>query len=670
MRILLAHNSLYYPSFGGGDQSNRLLMEALAARGHEVRVVARIAKFGQEEHERFCVELAGHGVQSLITGSAVLFMRNGVDVRTLTLDPHLRGYFSEQLAAFDPDVIITSTDDPAQLLFDIARRASRARLVHLVRATIAVPFGPDSSSPNRDRTALLGDADEIVGVSEYVAGYVRRWSGLNAIHVPISLLEPGEVQRAGRFDSPYVVIVNPCAVKGISIFLALADASPQLQFAAVPTWGTSAADLADLGKRANIRLIEPVENLDELFRQARVLLVPSVWAEARSRVVLEAMLRGVPVIASNVGGLPEAKLGVPYLLPVNPVTRYQAALDENMVPVASVPEQDITPWSEALDRLTSDRAHWEHIADESRAAAQKYACTLSVEPFESLLSELLQRPKKSHRVPYAPQGLSEDKQKLLALRLKSRSAQKPVASSWFPTFDPASRDRLRLFCFPHAGAGVLAYRDWMGALPGMDVIPVLPPGRESRSGEPAFERIEDLIEALTPAIRALLDTPFAFFGHSMGAGVAFELTRSLRRAGAPQPKILIASSARAPQCRVDQSEKPEPSDTELIDELHGRGALPRALLDNPDALKLTLPLLRADSRMYRNYLYQPEPPLAIPIAAYGGDADRSVTTEDLDRWHEQTTASFTRREFEGGHFYLQAIRNTILEALRRDIGEA
>jgi surfactin synthase thioesterase subunit/glycosyltransferase involved in cell wall biosynthesis len=666
MRILLAHNSLYYPSFGGGDKSNRLLMEALAARGHEVRVVARIAKFGPEEHGRFCSELQACGVPFLVAAAAVLFMRNGVDVRTLTLDPHFRGYFSEQLAAFDPDVIITSTDDPAQLLFDIARRAGRARLVHLVRATIAVPFGPDSSSPNPARTERLNDADEIVGVSEYVADYVRRWSGLNAIHVPISLLEPGEVQRAGRFDNPYVVMVNPCAVKGIAIFLALADSALHLQFAAVPTWGTSSADLAALRKRANIRLIEPVENLDELFRQARLLLVPSVWAEARSRVVLEAMLRGVPVIASNVGGLPEAKLGVPYLLPVNPVTRYQAALDENMVPVASVPQQDIAPWSAALDRLTSDRAHWEHIADESRAAAQKYASTLSVEPFESLLSDLVRRPRKPHRVPEAPLGLSEDKQKLLALRLKSRSTQRTAASRWFPTVDPASRDRLRLFCFPHAGAGVLAYRDWTDAIPGVDVIPVLPPGRESRASEPPFERMQDLIEALTSAIRPFLGTPFAFFGHSMGAGIAFELTRSLRRAGAPQPKILIASSARAPQCRVDQSHKPEPSDTELIAELRDHGAL----VESPDALNLTLPLLRADSRMYRNYMYQSEPPLAIPIVAYGGNADRSVPTEDLDRWREQTTASFTRREFEGGHFYLQTIRNQVLEALRRDIGDA
>ena len=185
MRILLAHNSLYYPSFGGGDKSNRLLMEALAARGHAVQVVARIAKFGAEEHTRFLIELETRGVSPKVTGEAVRFALNGVDVHTLTLNPQLRAYFSEQLTRFDPDVILTSTDDPAQLLFDVASRAQRARVVYLVRATIAAPFGPDSSGPNRAKTEMLRHADGIVGVSEYVAGYVRQWSGLDAIHVPI-----------------------------------------------------------------------------------------------------------------------------------------------------------------------------------------------------------------------------------------------------------------------------------------------------------------------------------------------------------------------------------------------------------------------------------------------------------------------------------------------------
>jgi surfactin synthase thioesterase subunit/glycosyltransferase involved in cell wall biosynthesis len=671
MRILLAHNSLYYPSFGGGDKSNRLLMEALAARGHDVRVVARIAKFSEEEHAKFVAELEARGVHAEVQEDAVQFFLGGVDIRTLTRNPQLRAYFSGQLAEFDPDVILTSTDDPAQLLFEMATRAPRARVVYLLRATIAVPFGPDSSSPNRAKTEMLGQADGIVGVSEYVAGYVRQWSNLDAIHVPISLMEPRETQRLGRFDNPYVVMVNPCAVKGISIFLALAEGAPHLQFGAVPTWGTSAEDLAALRRQPNVTVIPPVDNLDELFRQTRVTLVPSIWAEARSRVVVEAMLRGIPVMASDVGGLKEAKLGVPYLLPVNPITEYKSALDENMVPVAEVPPQDVAPWIAVLNRLTTDAAHWEEIAAQSREAALRYTSTLTVEPFETFLFQLLDRAKRRRQPP--PQ-LSVDKRRLLALRLKRALEAKPPASTWFPFLNPHSDMGLRLFCFPHAGAGALTYWKWLGRIPGVAVNPVLLPGREMRLPEPPFEDMRQLIDALTRALRPFVETPYALFGHSMGSGIAFELTRSMRRNGAPLPRVLIVSSARPPQDRTEASRKSELSDAELIQEtidLSGDGELVEEFAGwsglTPETRDLALPILRADTRLYRNYVYRPEPPLPIPIAAYGGASDPSIAGEQLEGWREQTTAAFIRREFEGGHFYLRSNTDAVLEALKSDI---
>src|SRR5450432_368800 len=182
MRILLAQNSLYYPAHGGGDKSNRLLMEALAARGHECRVTARVGVFGEDEHRRYLTDLAARGVTPVSVGNGVVTLeRDGVEVHVVT-NANLRAYFASQVEAFQPDVILASTDDPAQLLLEVALRSQNARVVYLARATLAVPFGPDCAFPSQAKTERIRAADVVVGVSQYVADYVRRWAGIPAVH--------------------------------------------------------------------------------------------------------------------------------------------------------------------------------------------------------------------------------------------------------------------------------------------------------------------------------------------------------------------------------------------------------------------------------------------------------------------------------------------------------
>ncbi|MDQ6678272.1 MAG: thioesterase domain-containing protein, partial [Acidobacteriota bacterium] len=454
-------------------------------------------------------------------------------------------------------------------------------------------------------------------------------------------------------------MVNPCAVKGLDVFLGLAHAMPELQFAAVPTWGASEEELAQLRGARNVTLLEPVDDIAGILAQTQTMLVPSLWAEARSRMVMEAMLRGIPVLASDVGGLREAKLGVPYLLPVQPITRYQAAMDANMVPIPVVPPQDIGPWVAGLRRLTQEEAHWKQLAKESHAAALDYLRRLTVDPFEAYLKQLMAQPKKVAVEKAQPAALSADKKKLLALRLKQRAAGASLQSRWFPRCDAEDR-RLRLFCFPHAGAGAVAYRAWGSTLPGIAVCPTLLPGREDRGSEAFLESMPELIHALHQAIRPF-HGPFAFFGHSMGAGIAFELARELRRSGGPMPVKLIVSGARAPQYRVNRQPGPEPDDERLIGEIRALQGLPDELLP------LALPVLRADTRLYRNYTYQPEQPLAIPIFAYGGTEDPNVSREHLESWSAQTSVAFVRREFPGGHFYLRSDEQGFLRTLWQDL---
>jgi surfactin synthase thioesterase subunit/glycosyltransferase involved in cell wall biosynthesis len=668
MRILLAQNSRYYPGHGGGDKSNRLLMEALAARGHDCAVVARISRFGAREHDLFLSELAGRSVwpESCDDG-VVTFRRAGVEVHTVTNQPSLRQYFSEQIAACRPDVMIASTDDPAQVLLEPAVRADSPRVVYLARATLALPFGPDCAFPSAARTDMLRRAAAVVGVSQYVADYIRRESGIEAVHLPISLLDAGPYDPLGRFENEFITLVNPCAVKGIFIFLALAERMPHVRFAAVPLWGTNVEDRHALERHANISILPPVDSIDELLARTRVLLVPSLWAEARSRIIVEAMLHGVPVIASNVGGIPEAKLGVDYLLPVRPIAKYQERVDDQMVPVADVPAQDIGPWYAALDRLLSDRGHYEQLSRASRVAALSYADRLSVEPFERLLDEVMRKPRA--QAPAATQAaeadplakLSPEKRQLLTLRLR---AAKPAPVPWFPPIQESEQAKLRLFCFPYAGGGASMFRAWASRLPpGVALCPVRLPGRETRLSERPFDSMDELVATLRRVIDPYLDKPFAFFGHSLGAVIAFELARLLGARHA----CLFVSGARAPQLRRDHVPPPPPSDDELIAELRRLDGIPRELLENRELMQLALPALRADTALYRNYVYQEGPPLQCPIRAYGGLDDQRITRWHLETWAEQTTQSFRVEMFPGGHFFLQTHQAAFLKALSNDL---
>jgi surfactin synthase thioesterase subunit/glycosyltransferase involved in cell wall biosynthesis len=652
MRILLAQNSLYYPAHGGGDKSNRLLIEALAARGHDCRVLARIPVFGEAEHNRYIEELAVRGVTPDSDAQAVAFQRAGVNVRVVT-----RGFpkeaLSQMIAQARPDVVITSTDDTAQVLLKEVLNES-VRVVYLARATLALPFGPDCAFPSEEKTDRIWRCDAVVGVSQYVADYIKRYAAIDAVHVPISLMEPENWPDLGRFDSEFITMVNPSAVKGVTIFLALADAFPRVRFAAVPMWGTTAEDRVALAARPNMTILNPVDDINLLLARTRVLLVPSLWAEARSRIVIETMLRGVPVTAANVGGIHEAKLGVPYLLPVRPIEQYESRVDEQMVPVAHVPEQNLGPWRDALARLLEDRSHWTEIATASRRAALDYAQKLHVGHFEALLEKVGAKPAKGKVGAKSEQAedLSPEKKKLIGVLLRKRAS--PAA--WFPGADKVAGRRV--FWFPHAGGGGAKIAGCIG---------VVLPGRGSRIAEAPFTRMAALVNALADAIEPYLAQPFAFGGHSMGAAIGFELARELRRREQRLPELLIASAARAPQFRREHVPPPAPSHDRFLDELRRLQGIPAEVLDDPAMLRAILPALEADASLYRHYVYVDEAPFPFSIRAYGGLDDPNIRREHLEGWCEQTTGSFAMREFPGGHFYLKTASSEFLAALKEDL---
>jgi surfactin synthase thioesterase subunit/glycosyltransferase involved in cell wall biosynthesis len=695
MRILLAQNSLYYPAHGGGDKSNRLLLEALAERGHSCRVVARVGtEIGVDAEQHYLRELAARSVEiTHVEDGAVCFHHNGVEVHAVTSNPNLRAYLARQIEAFTPQVILTSSDDPTQILLDVALE-SGAPVVYLARTTLALPFGPEGAFESEAKTALLRRVAGVAAVSQYVADYIRRFSGIPAVAPPLSLLGTGPYPHLGRFDNPFVTMVNPCAVKGIAIFLELARALPQVAFAAVPMWGTNQNDDAALRAEANITLLEPVDNIDRLLERTRVMLVPSLWAEARSRIVVESMLRGVPVLAANTGGIPEAMMGVDYLLPVTPIVHYRPEVDESMVPVADVPPQDVRPWLAALNHLLNSRDAYQALSHRARQAALNYAANLSVKPFEEFLHTVLHKVAEpvalsaaTRLAAEAPASssfdrLSDQKRALLALRLRKKQvavaapAAKPNAgvatgstsSTWFPFTRRDESARLRLFCFPYAGGGASAFLNWGNQFPAsIAVAPVRLPGREARLAESPCQDVGFMVGGLFEAVQPLLDRPFAFFGHSMGGMISFELARELRRKGLPQPLGLFVSSARAPQFRFGHQAMAEPSEQEFLEELRKREGTPRELLENEELMRLVLPAIRADAAVCRTYSYLPEAPFDFPIVAYGGSGDGNLRPEHIEAWREQTIAKFRMQLFPGGHFFLHTAADEFIPVLARDV---
>jgi glycosyltransferase involved in cell wall biosynthesis len=398
MKILLTMNLPYTRVYGGANRSNRSLAEALVARGHSLRVVVpALAALSSITHQQLLEEFAAEGIAVSSDGAIDRFNLNGVDVRTVIEPSRLYGFLAEHVREFKPDWTLVSSEDRSQGLLEAALKAHPSRVVYLAHTPQMFPFGPAGLYPGKRRTELVGQAAAVVVISRFVAEYIKKWTGLDPfIHHPPHY-GSGPFPRVGPIEDGYVLMMNACAVKGISIFLDLARALPDIQFAALPGWGTTQAELVALGSLANVTLLENRRNLDDVLKRTRVLLMPSLWVEGFGMAVVDAMLRGIPVLASNYGGLIEAKLGTDYLLPVHPIQRFEDYLDENMLPVPVVPEQDIGPWQNALSHLLSDRALHERQSAAAYGAAVKFVSSLGVEPFENFLLRLAAEPQASRQ---------------------------------------------------------------------------------------------------------------------------------------------------------------------------------------------------------------------------------------------------------------------------------
>ena len=225
---------------------------------------------------------------------------------------------------------------------------------------------------------------------------------------------------------------------------------------------------------------------------------------------------------------------------------------------------------------------------------------------------------------------------------------------------------LRLFCFPHAGVGTSVFRGWADELRNdVEVCLIQLPGREGRLREELFTAIPPLADQLLAEFKELLDRPFALYGHSLGATIAFEVARSLRRAHLAQPVHLFVGASPAPQLPWRHGLLRDLAEDEFIRALEARYAeMPKPVMDDPQMRALLIPVLRADVTMVETYQYASEPPLSYPITAYGGTQDRAVLQNELEAWKEQTTKEFRLHLLDGDHFFLQGQKSALLNSLK------
>ena len=227
---------------------------------------------------------------------------------------------------------------------------------------------------------------------------------------------------------------------------------------------------------------------------------------------------------------------------------------------------------------------------------------------------------------------------------------------------------MRLFCFPYAGGGTLTFRGWATALPdNIEIFLAQLPGRESRLHDPLFISLTALVEAAEPELLPYFDKPFAFFGHSMGSLISFELATALRRKYGIEPARLFVSGCRAPQIKRAKPPTYELPEAEFIRELRRLNGTPHEVLEDPELMRLMMPILRADFEVSETYICDEMSPLDCPITAFGGLQDPEVERKDLKAWCEQTNAPFSLQMFPGDHFFLHTAQQDLLRAVSHQL---
>ncbi|OLR94826.1 thioesterase II family protein [Actinokineospora bangkokensis] len=241
-----------------------------------------------------------------------------------------------------------------------------------------------------------------------------------------------------------------------------------------------------------------------------------------------------------------------------------------------------------------------------------------------------------------------------------------MSGTWVKHFGPEDAPVL-LYCVAHAGGGGGFFRPWARALaPGVGVRAVVLPGRESRLREPAATSMAEVVAPLAAAVEADADRPYALFGHSMGAAVAYEVARVLNTGPRP-PLRLLVSGRRPPHLPARFPPLHRLGPEEFLDAVVAMGGTPRELVEQPDLVRVFLPGLRADFTLNETYRELPGAVLDCPVSALTGVDDPQVDAVEIRRWADVTTGALTVHSFPGGHFYHAGPPDAVAVVVREEL---
>jgi medium-chain acyl-[acyl-carrier-protein] hydrolase len=241
-------------------------------------------------------------------------------------------------------------------------------------------------------------------------------------------------------------------------------------------------------------------------------------------------------------------------------------------------------------------------------------------------------------------------------------------TDWVVRQEPRPAAAIRLICFPHAGGSPWLFRGWPKWLPdAVEVCAVQLPGHGSRIREAPASDFHTLSQRLAKELRPEVDRPFALFGHSLGALMAFELARLFRDFEDLEPAHLFVSGQNAPQLLEGGEDLSQEDDAALIKALRQLNCTPEQILNNQELMCLMLPVIRSDLALYENYRYRPDKPLTCPLTVMAGLQDPRTEPQGLQGWKEQTRGRFRTRQFPGDHFFIGQQESLVTQVITEEL---